>query len=108
MDRVGNVRTESTVCVCVGGRGVPYLPVELAVVNHGQHAQGLDGGDRAQRQGLATDLDHVHRVVVALHLELWEVSGWVAWMGWIEGVGGRKRTSGWVWLGSSQVWGRRP
>lgn len=43
-----------------------YLPVELAVVDHRQHAEGLDGRDRAHGALGLADLDDVDGVVVAL------------------------------------------
>jgi hypothetical protein len=43
-----------------------HLPVELAVVDHREHAQGLDGRDRAHGALGPADLDDVDGVVVAL------------------------------------------
>ncbi len=43
-----------------------HLPVQLAVVDHGIHAEGLDGVHAALLQRPAANLHHVDGVVVAL------------------------------------------
>ncbi len=49
---------------------VPHLPVQLAVVDHGEHAQRLDLDDGAHGQRPRSDLNDVDRVVVPEALQL--------------------------------------
>jgi len=53
----------------VRGRDGHHLPVELAVVDHGQHPEGLHGRHAAAHQSRGADLHHVNGVVVAEHLQ---------------------------------------
>ena len=48
---------------------ISHLPVELAVVDHRQDAEGLDGRDRTHGALSLADLDDVNGVVVALKVK---------------------------------------
>mmetsp|Transcript_16723 Transcript_16723/g.48018 ORF Transcript_16723/g.48018 Transcript_16723/m.48018 type:complete len:323 (-) Transcript_16723:7-975(-) len=71
LDGIGDV---VNVVVLLGERVVDGngndLPVQLAVIDHGKDAEGLDLGDSSHLQGLGTDLDNINRIVIAEHLEL--------------------------------------
>lgn len=82
--------------VVLGGEGVggvdgDDLPVELAVVYHGDDAEGLNGGDGAGVKGSGPDLDDVDGIVVSVDLRRWGVCVWRRCLGVKVEVRGAKR-----------------
>lgn len=54
----------NTICQRIFGRDSNYLPVGLSIVNEGQNTEDLHTDDGAGLPTLATDLHHVHWIIV--------------------------------------------
>jgi hypothetical protein len=80
-----------------------HLPVELAIINHGVHAEGLDAVHATHLELCITNLNNINRVVVTL--------------GGGRGEGGSKdiarggegirRQADWSWCVEGRGWGSK-